>query len=590
MPTPQDGDHSRSAFGVFSLLPDLGRERRSFGEAYLASLLIHLLGLVTPLVFGAVLDKVVVHQAETTLLALTIGAVLAILFDAAIGLVHDALLINANPKIDMRVSARVMGHALSLPLPFFARHQAGALVRDMQQDVAVRTFLTNNLFFSLTELTALAVLLPVLLATSAALTGVVLGFSVAIALVSTALAAPYRRRLDASYAAQGARQSLLVETLHGIATVKALGLEANRRDRLEALTAEALERGRQVQWLGTKGRAATVLLERLMAVAIIFLGAKMVFAGQLSIGQLVAFQMLAGRVTGPLMYFVSLIRAYQEAAVGARSLSNILEAKPEGSGATGLAPMLRGAIRFEEVSFAYDGAAAPSLDRVSFEIPAGARLGIVGRSGSGKTTLVRLVQGLLSPGGGRILVDGHDLAEVERAHLRRAIGVVPQEAFLFRATVRENIAAATPDAPFEAIVEAAREAGADAFIRRLPDGYDTMLEEGASNLSGGQRQRLAIARALLRRPPILIFDEATSALDTETEAEIQRNLEAASEGRSMILVSHRLAAVQAMEAILVLDRGRVVGFGPHRELLLSCPAYRQLWSAQPAAPMLMAAE
>lgn len=585
MAQPDAAPDRRPAFGVFSLLPDLARHRRIFGEAYVASLLLHILGLCTPLFFGAVIDKVVVHQAHSTLLVLTIGIVLALAFDAAIGLTHDYLLLHANPKIDMRTSARVFGHALSLPLQFFAANQTGALIRDLQQDQAVRTFLTNSLFFALTELTALAVLLPLLLSFSPALTAVVLVFSVMIALVSTVLARPFRRRLDANYAAQGERQALLVETLQGIATVKALGLEANRRERWEKSSAEALDRARDVQWLGHKARTATVLLERLMAVAVIFVGAQLVFGGSLTIGQLVAFQMLAGRVTGPLMYFISLIRSYQEAAVAARQLSRVMAAEPEAQTGTGLKPALRGAIRFEEVGFSYDRSAASVLDQVSFTIPAGSTLGIVGRSGSGKSTLIRLVQGLLTPRGGRILIDGHELQEIDRGHLRRAIGVVPQEAFLFRGSIRDNIAVAEPEATTEDIMEAARQAGADEFIRRLPQGYDSLLEEGAVNLSGGQRQRLAIARALLRRPPILIFDEATSALDLETEAEIQANLEAAARGRTLICVSHRLAAVQAMDAILVLDRGHVAGFGTHAQLLQSCPAYRQLWAAQPMAAL-----
>ncbi|HZF75921.1 MAG TPA: peptidase domain-containing ABC transporter, partial [Acetobacteraceae bacterium] len=361
-----------------------------------------------------------------------------------------------------------------------------------------------------------------------------------------------------------------------------------RRDRWERCTAEALERGRDVQWLGHKARTATVLLERLMAVAVIFLGARMVFDGSITIGQIVAFQMLSGRVTGPLMYFVNLIRAWQEASVAARQLSRIMEAEPEAHGGAHLTPALDGAIRIEDVHFTYEGAKGATLEGISLDIPAGSTIGVVGRSGSGKTTLIRMIQGLLEPGAGRILVDGHELRDLDRAHLRRSIGVVPQEAFLFRATVRDNIAVAHPDATMEQVAEAAREAGADAFIRRLPQGYDTLLEEGAVNLSGGQRQRLAIARALLRRPPILIFDEATSALDMETEAEIGRNLETASRGRTLILISHRLAAVQQMDMILVLDGGRVAGFGPHAELLGSCPAYRQLWSAQPGAAPLPA--
>jgi subfamily B ATP-binding cassette protein HlyB/CyaB len=584
--------HGR-ATGVLSLLPEVLRHRRLFAEAYAASIFLHLIGLCIPLFFGAVLDKVVVHQAQASLVVLTIAVVVAILFDAAFNLVHDYLLAHANPKIDMRTASAVFAHAMSLPLRFFGRNQAGALIRDMQQDQVVRGFLTNSLFFSFTELAALLILLPVLLSFSATLTLVVLGFSAAIAAVSAGLAGPFRRRMQASYAAQGERQAVLVETLQGIATVKALGLERNRQALWERSTAEALDRARDLQWLGHKARTATVLLERLMAVAIIWTGAQMVFAGSLTIGQLVAFQMLAGRVSGPLMYFISLIRAHQEAAVAARQLAGVMAAEPERIAPGGLTPELRGEIELQDVSFGYEGTGRRALEGVTLHIPAGSSLGIVGRSGSGKSTLIRVVQGLLAPDAGRVRVDDHALETLDRDHLRRSVGVVPQESFLFRATVRENIAAANPEASEEEILAAARQAGADEFIRRMPGGYNAMLEEGATNLSGGQRQRIAIARALLRRPAVLIFDEATSALDVETEAEIQRNLERAAEGRTLVVVSHRLAAVRAMDAILVMEDGRVVGHGTHNQLMAGCHAYRQLWAAQPGVapvPVLVAAE
>ncbi len=333
-----------------------------------------------------------------------------------------------------------------------------------------------------------------------------------------------------------------------------------------------------------------MVLEKLMAVAVIWSGAQMVFADTLTIGQLVAFQMLAGRVTGPLMYFVSLIKSHQEAAVSARQLARIMDAEPELPPASRLTPQIEGAVTFDGVCFTYEGSGCAALDQVSLSIPRGTVLGVVGRSGSGKSTLARLVQGLLLPQRGRILVDGHELRELDHRHLRRHIGVVPQEAFLFRGTVRDNIAAGCPEAGFEDIVRAARQAGADEFVRRLPRGYDTRLEEGAVNLSGGQRQRLAIARALLRDPPILILDEATSALDFETEAAIQRNLEAAAEGRTTVVITHRLASLIRADAILVLDQGRVAGFGRHHHLLAACPVYKALWATQPWGVVQVAAE
>jgi subfamily B ATP-binding cassette protein HlyB/CyaB len=317
-----------------------------------------------------------------------------------------------------------------------------------------------------------------------------------------------------------------------------------------------------------------------MTISVIWLGALMVFDGKISVGELVAFQMLAGRVTGPLMYMTSLIQAYQEAAVSARNMAHVTDAESEPRFTTGLRPRIEGALSFDRVTFQYDRTSEPAIADLSLSIPAGTVLGVVGRSGSGKSTLTRLVQGLLTPDSGTLQIDGHDLRELDRAHLRRSIGVVPQEAFLFRGSVRDNIPALDPAISMDEIAWAAGQAGADEFIRHLPQGYDTVLQEGAVNLSGGQKQRVAIARALLRRPPILIFDEATSALDLESEAAIHENMAKIIVGRTAIIVSHRLSSLRNADLILVLDRGRVAGFGAHNEILRSCLAYRQLWTSQ----------
>jgi ATP-binding cassette subfamily B protein len=280
-----------------------------------------------------------------------------------------------------------------------------------------------------------------------------------------------------------------------------------------------------------------------------------------------------------LLQLISLIHGYQEASLAARRVGQVIDAKPEAR-SSGLKPSLEGGVAFEDVHFQYAGTSRPALDGVTFSIAPGCILGVVGRSGSGKSTLTRLVHGMLAPQRGTVWIDGHAVDELDRTHLRRSIGVVPQEAFLFRGTVRENIAAGRPDASFEEVVEAARQAGANTFIRALPQGYDTSLREGAVNLSGGQRQRLAIARALVRNPRILILDEATSALDLESEAAIQANMAEITQERTTIIVTHRLASLAIADVILVVDDGRVVGFGSHEELLVTCLAYRQLWSSQ----------
>jgi ATP-binding cassette subfamily B protein len=323
------------------------------------------------------------------------------------------------------------------------------------------------------------------------------------------------------------------------------------------------------------------VLEKLMQISVLAVGCLLVFDGGLSVGALVAFTMLSGRVTGPLVQIVALINEYQEAALSVRMLGTVMNAAPERSANERLArPAIAGDLSFEDVSFTYPGAATPALSGLSFKVEKGQVIGVVGRSGSGKTTVTRLIQAIHTPQDGLIHIGGADIRHISLTHLRRSVGVVLQDNLLFRGTIRENIAAARPEASLEEIMAVARLAGAEEFIERLPLSYDTMVEENASNFSGGQRQRIAIARALLTGPSLLIFDEATSALDPDSEAIIQRNLADMAAGRTMIIVSHRLSSLVRSDAILVLERGRVVDFAPHPVLLERCDIYRHLWQQQ----------
>ena len=298
-------------------------------------------------------------------------------------------------------------------------------------------------------------------------------------------------------------------------------------------------------------------------------------------GALIGFQMISGRVVSPLIAIVGLVNDYQETALSVRMLGEVMNRPPEGgTSAGGLRPELAGEISFDEVTFRYPGSSVAALDRANFTIPAGAVVGIVGRSGSGKTTLTKLIQGLYSVQEGIVRFDRTDAREIELAHLRRQIGVVLQENFLFRGSVRENISVAKPEATFEEIVAAAEAAGAAEFVERLPQGYNTLLEENASNLSGGQKQRLSIARALLAKPRILVLDEAASALDPESEAIFIRNLSRIAVGRTVIMISHRLSTLVNATAILVMQQGRLVDSGRHEELLTRCETYQHLWNQQ----------
>ena len=569
-------------FSLRWFIPEILRQKTAFIDVAFAALFIYVIALVTPIFFQIVIDKVLVNEAHQTLKVIGIGIVIALVFDAVLDFLRNYLLLHATNKIDIRTAIRTFSHLLKLPVQFFDRVSAGVLTKHMQQTSAIREFLTGSLFITMLDSLALLVFIPILFFYSAKLTGVVLSFSALIAVVIAALIGPFRKRLQDLYKAEGERQALLVETIHGMSTVKALAMEPALQRNWEDRAANAVTMQFKVGKISITAQAFSKLLEKLMTVAVVWVGALSVFDGQITVGALVAFQMVSGRVSGPLVQIVSLIHSYQEVALSVRMLGTVMNEPEERGGIAGglRPPQLAGAITFEKVTFRYLPDSPPALNDVSFHIPAGKVIGVVGRSGSGKTTLTRLIQGLYSPSPGLIRVDGYDLRELDLAFLRRSTGIVLQESFLFQGTVRDNIAMAKTNATFEEIIHASRLAGADEFVQQLPQSYDTWLEEGGSNLSGGQKQRLAIARALLTDPRILILDEATSALDPESENIVRRNLEHISQGRTVIIVSHRLSTLVDCDAIIVLERGHVAYMAPHQQLLTSCKTYKDLWEQQ----------
>jgi len=402
----------------------------------------------------------------------------------------------------------------------------------------------------------------------------------------------FQRRLNALYTAEGQRQAMLVETIHGMRTVKALAIEPAQRRNWDQRSAEAITMHFRVGQISITGNAVTDFLGKMLPVTLIVVGAQDVFDQTLSIGALIAFQMLSQRVTQPLISIVGLVNEYQETALSVKMMGEVMNRAPEGrAGAGGLRPILNGEIKFEDVTFRYPGGQTNALDRTAFTITPGTVVGIVGRSGSGKTTLTKVIQGLYNIQEGIVRFDGMDAREIELSHLRRQIGVVLQENFLFRGTIRENLIVTKPDATFEEIAEAAAAAGADEFIERMPMGYDTLLEENASNLSGGQKQRLSIARSLLAKPRILILDEAASALEPESQPIFIRNLSKIAVGRTVVMISHRLSTLVNADSILVMQRGRLVEIGDCIQVCQAPqnPYTRQLIAATPEMPLAGAA-
>ena len=568
-------------FGLRWFIPEILKQKAAFRDIFIAAIAMQLLALASPIFFQLVIDKVLTHQSVTTLQVLAVGIIMALTFDATFGFLRQTLTLAASNKIDMRLTRRVFAHLLSLPIDFFETTSAGVVTRHMQQLEKIRSFLTGRLFFTALDLIALLVFVPILFSYSFKLAMIVLLFAAMIGGIVLAMVPTFQRRLNALYSAEGQRQGMLVETIHGMRTVKALAIEPSQRRIWDQRSAEAITMHFRVGQISIAGNAVTDFLGKLLPVTLIVVGAADVFDQTLSVGGLIAFQMLAGRVTGPLISLVGLVNEYQETALSVKMLGEVMNRAPEGrAGANGLRPVLEGEIKFDAVTFRYPGAQAMALNKASFTIEQGTVVGIVGRSGSGKTTLTKLIQGLYPVQEGIVRFDGIDAREIELSHLRRQIGVVLQENFLFRGTVRENLSVTKPDATFEELVAAAAAAGADEFIERLPMGYDTVLEENASNLSGGQKQRLSIARTLVARPRILILDEAASALDPESEAIFIGNLSKIAVGRTVVMISHRLSTLVNADKIMVMQQGSLMDAGRHEELLTRSETYQHLWNQQ----------
>ncbi len=391
-----------------------------------------------------------------------------------------------------------------------------------------------------------------------------------------------RKRLDVKFARSAENQAMLVETVTGIQTVKASALEPSMAKRWDDQLAAYVSASFKTQNLATWAHEAINLVGKLINAATLWYGAHLVMDNELTVGQFIAFNMFAQRVAQPIMRMAQLWTDFQQTGISVARLGDILNTRTEvpPSSAAQLPPV-KGRITLDKVIFRYRPEAAPVLNSVSLDIRPGEIIGIVGRSGSGKSTLTKLVQRLYVPEQGRLLVDGIDISLIDAAQLRRQVGVVLQENLLFNRSVRENIAITDPAAPIEAVVRVAQLAGAHEFISELPEGYDTLVGEQGGSLSGGQRQRVAIARALFTNPRILILDEATSALDYESEAIIQRNMAHICQGRTVLIIAHRLSAVRHAHRIIVMEKGQIVEAGPH-DMLIQKPKglYAHLWRMQ----------
>ena len=559
------GDIAKFDFSWF--IPAIIKYRKLLGEVLLVSLVLQIIGLATPLFFQVVMDKVLVNHAMTTLNVIAIGLICATSFEALLTGIRTYAFTHTSSKIDVELGARLFKHLLALPIAYFQARRVGDSVARIRELENIRSFLTGHAITLIMDLLFSFVYLAIMLLYSGWLTLIVVVSLPLYAVLSITFTPIFRAKLNEKFNRGAENQSFLVETISGIDTLKAMAVEPRWNQKWEKQLASYVSSGLSVNNVSMVASGGVTFISKLVTVAIIWIGASLVVAGKLTVGQLIAFNMLASQVSSPILRLAQLWNDFHQVGISMLRMGDILNARAEVVGQKTRIPRVAGTIEFDQVSFRYRPDTPDVIRSVNLKISHGEVIGIVGRSGSGKSTLAKLVQRLYVPDRGRVLVDGQDIAIIDAASLRHQIGVVLQENILFNRSIRDNIALSNPALHIEAIIEAAKLAGAHEFICELPEAYDTMVGEHGTNLSGGQRQRIAIARALITNPRILIFDEATSSLDYESEKIIQDNMRKICSGRTVLIIAHRLSAVRDADRIIVLERGQLVEEGSHAALI-----------------------
>lgn len=539
-------------------------------EILLCSFLISIFGLATPIFTQLIVDNVVVHQNVTLLNTVLAGMLVITFFSMIAGGLRTYLSEHLSMKLEMSMLSHFYRHVVSLPMKFFAMRKVGDILTRFEENDKIKELMTSSSISMFIDVLMVFVYLTVMFIYSAQMALIVILFIPFFVALTLGFTPIFKSMSRQSFAKEAAKESFMVESMSGVSTVKAASAEIFNRWKWEDLFAKALKVRFRFAMIDLGADNAGGLLQTLSSVVLLYFGATTVIRGDMTIGQLMAFMGLVGQVIEPINKLVGQWNEIQEALISVERLNDVFDVSPEeqvGDESLIQMPAIKGSVKFENVSFAYSEADKMILKNISFEAHPGQMIAVVGRSGSGKTTLINLLMRFYSPNQGRILVDGIDIESIAVSSLRRQMGMVLQENYLFSGSIRDNIALGAPDKPFNTIVEAATLAAAHDFISDTPMGYKSDVGERGSSLSGGQRQRIAIARALVNDPRILIFDEATSALDNESEKAIQKNLASITHDRTTFVIAHRLSTVQGADMIMVLDQGVIVEKGTHQELL-----------------------
>jgi HlyB family type I secretion system ABC transporter len=553
--------------------------RLIIAEIFLASIVLQIFGTISPIFTQLILDRAVFHRSASSLATFGIGLLIFGCFQIAMSALRQYLMALTANRIDAALLIGFIRHTFSLPLNYFDARHVGDIISRVQENHKIQSFITGESLGVLLDLLSVFIYATLMFYYSWQLALVTL-ISIPPFLLLNFASTPFLKKISREiFNAENQQNSYLIEALNGVRTVKSMSVERAVRWNWEELLNREVKQTYRGKIFKIRLQSISSTIEMVSSTAMIWIGAALVISGDFTIGQLFAFNMLSANVIRPFQRLAGLWSQLQEIGISIERLCDVIEAQPEEDGGANRQSLakLQGYVKFNNVTFRYNKDAEINiLENISFEIKPGQTIALVGRSGSGKTTLSKLILGLYLPTTGSIEIDGKDLKHISLHSLRSQVGVVDQDTFLFSGTIKSNITLSKPSAKPEEIYRAAELAGAHEFITKMPMGYDTEIGEGGGMLSGGQRQRLAIARALLTNPRLLIFDEATSSLDTESERIIQTNLEKIRHHRSTIIIAHRLSTVQNADLILVLDKGILVESGSHQQLMAKRGRYYYL--------------
>ncbi|MEX0603950.1 MAG: peptidase domain-containing ABC transporter [Marinobacter sp.] len=557
-PPPEDEAHAEpKRFGFSWFIPEMLRHQRVWRDIIIASLAIQLLGLAMPLFTQVIIDKVIVHNTLNTLLVVAVALVMFAIFTAIMTWIRQYLVLHTGNRIDAVLGANVFSHLFRLPMRYFEQRPTGTLVARIEGIETIRSFITGAAVTLVLDLPFMFVFLAVMFFYSWQLTLIVLGILLAIAIISISIAPALRRRLNEQFQLGARNQAFLVEYITGMETVKSLQMEPQLRNRFGDYLASYLGSSFRARNLFNTYNVSANTLEQIQSLAILCVGAWIVMTtNTMTVGMLVAFQMFASRLSQPVLRLVGLWQEFQQANIAVKRLGDVMDAPAEPYSLTpSRAPGGKGQIEIQSLGFRYADDRPPLYRNLNLTIKPGTAVALTGPSGCGKSTLAKLLQGFYRPTEGRILIDGRDVCNLTANELRAHFGVVPQETQLFSGTIYDNLIAANPHATFEQVVQACRLAEIHETVEGLPEGYQTALGERGVGLSGGQKQRLAIARALLKRPQILIFDEATSALDAATAEQFAQTVNKLRGKVTLVFITHQVPRGLAIDEHLTLQRG-----------------------------------